>query len=373
MITCVATYAQAGEGHRRASEAVAASAQGHPEIRVTLRDCLDGSAAWFRWTYTHGYLLLVRHAPALWGGLYYTADAVGAQGWLRTLRRWGNARQELGLTAWLLEHQPDVVIATHFFPVEVVAALKRRGRLRSKLISAITDWLPHSFWICPGVDRYTVATEVTRQALRQRGVPDAQIAVTGIPIDQRFAAPLDRAVTAQRLGLAADRFTILIASGGFGLGPVEAIVRALAQAPGPYQLLVVAGRNAALQRALEQLRPQIPHPTTVYGFVGNMDDLMAVSDLLISKSGGLTCAEAMARGLPMMIIDPIPGQETRNSTILVNAGAAVQVANVREVVPHLERLRRPEVHARFAAAARRLARPDAAAAVLRLAQTIAHE
>lgn len=370
-VTLVATYATAGEGHRRASEAIAAAAAGRQDVTVGLRDCLQGSAAWFQWTYTQGYLRLVRCAPAAWGALYQGMDAVGASGWLRGLRRLGNRSQEQAFVAWLLDQQPAAVVATHFFPIEVVAALKRRGRLRTKLLSVITDWMPHSFWLDPRVDHYAVASEATRQALIERGVSGDRIAVTGIPIDHRFAAPVDRAALAARLGLDPTLRTILIGSGGFGLGPVEALVRALGTVRGPYQLLVVAGHNETLRHTVETLRPRIPHPMQVYGFVRNMDELMAVSDLLISKSGGLTCAEAMARGLPMLIVSPIPGQEARNSVLLGREGAAAPLRRVSEIVPYVERLQQADGLSAMAAAARRLGRPQAAQAVLDLALTLA--
>lgn len=369
-MTVAAAYATAGEGHRRAAEAIAGAADGHPDVTIALRDCLEGSQPWFRHTYTDGYLQLVRRAPWAWGALYGAMDALGGTGPLRALRRWGNARQESRFVEWLLDRRPAVVIATHFFPVEVVTALKRRGRLRTTLITAITDWMPHAFWLCPGVDHYAVASEATKTAVIARGIPADRITVTGIPIDRRFAETPDRIQLATRLGIDPSRRTILIASGGFGLGPVEALVRTLGAVRGPYQLLVVAGRNDALRQAIEALRLRVPHPMTVYGFVRNMDELMAVADLLISKSGGLTCAEAMARGLPMLVIAPIPGQETRNSRLLAREGAAVPVRRIADVVPYIEQLQRPDGLAAMAAA-RRLGRPRAAEAVLDLARRLA--
>jgi len=370
--TLVGTYAPAGEGHRRASEAVASAAQGLPDVSVELKDCLMGSAPWFRWTYTGGYLGLVRWAPAIWGGLYSVTDRWGSDRWLRQLRRWSNARQARVFAEWLLATQPDVVIATHFFPVEVAAALKRTGRLRSRVVCVITDWLPHAFWLCPGIDRYAVATEATRQALLRRGIPATQVVVTGIPIGQRFTTPLERTVAAKRLGIDPQRFTILIGSGGFGIGPVETLVRTLGSMGGSYQMLVVAGRNEPLRRSVEALRARVRHPMMVHGFVHNMDEFMAASDLLISKAGGLTCAEAMAMGLPMIIVAPIPGQEARNSALLIREGAAIQVARAAEVAMQVERLRSPGALQQFASAARRLAHPDAARAVVHLSLERTH-
>ena len=371
MTRIVATYAAAGEGHRRASEAVVAAAQSLMAT-VELRDCLEGSAPWFRQTYTQGYLALVRNAPTLWGGLYGLTDLVGGSRCVRFLRRWGNVRQGRSLAQWLTDHRPAAVIATHFFPVEVVAALKRSGALHTRLVSVITDWLPHSFWLAPEVDQYAVASEATRRALITRGVDAARITVTGIPIDERFATPLDRQSTAARLGLDPSRFTVLIGSGGFGLGPVEGLVKVFARVPQPCQLLVVAGRHERLRLSVEALRPAIPHPMMVYGFIHNMDELMAVSDVLISKPGGLTCAEAMARRVPLVAVSPIPGQESRNSEVLVQEGAAVRLSRMAELPSWVARLHDPTWYAKMAHAAERLGKPHAARDVLRLALELAH-
>lgn len=368
-MTFVATYASAGEGHRRAAEALAQAPQGDT---VELRDCLIGSAAWFRWTYTEGYLRLVRSFPMVWGGLYAATDRWGGCLWLRSLRRWGNARQGRALEEWLVAAQPSALITTHFFPVEVACALKRTGQLRSKILCVITDWLPHTFWICPEVDHYAVAAEATREMLIHRGVPTDRVTVTGIPIRRAFAEPLDRAEAARRLGIDPERFTLLIGSGGFGVGPLQGLASALAQARGPYQLLVVAGRNLALQKTLEAVRRRIPHPMKVYGFIQNMESLMAASDLLISKTGGLTCAEAMAKGLPMIAVAPIPGQETRNATVLIKEGAAIRLRRLQDLPRWIEELRHPERLEPLRAAARRLGRPHAAEAVLKIAQGLAH-
>lgn len=371
-LTLVATHAPAGEGHRRAAEAVVAAARQIPGITAEVRDCLEGSSPWFAQTYTAGYLKLVRAAPVAWGALYQLTDRWGQSGWLRRLRRWGNARQGRAFADWLVSRQPDIVVATHFFAVEVAVALKRQGRLKSMLICAITDWQPHAFWLCPGVDQYAVASEATRRALLARGIPAARITVTGIPIDQRFADLPDRETIARQLGIEPRRWTILIGSGGFGVGPVETLVRALSALHGPYQLLVLCGHHEGLRRRMELLRASCPHPMTVYDFVHNMYELMTVADLLISKPGGLTCAEAMAKGLPMLIVAPIPGQEARNAAFLIREGAAIPLRHPADAVGHVERLHRPGGLDAMKTAARRLAKPAAAETIVRLAERLAH-
>ncbi|MBI4313201.1 MAG: hypothetical protein HY594_00140 [Candidatus Omnitrophica bacterium] len=363
----MATYATAGEGHRRASEAVAAATVKRGVAQIQLRDCLEGSLPWFHWSYTRGYLLLVRTAPTLWGALYGITDLQGRHPWMMSVRRWNNAQHEKAYAHWLLERQPDVIIATHFFPIEVATALKRSGRLTSRILCVITDWLPHSFWTCPGVDRYAVACEATRRTLIDRGIPPSAIRVTGIPIDPKFPAQEDRATLEGKLGLESGKFTLLIASGGFGLGPIQKLVKVLGRLKGNYQLLVVTGHNPALQKTIEFLTPRFSYPMKVYDFVHNMHELMGVSDLLISKPGGLTCAEAAVSRLPMVMVAPIPGQETRNVEVFVKEGAAVHLKNIDQAAEWVENLRQGQQGEKLRQAAGRLAQPEAADHVVDLA------
>ncbi len=369
MLKVLVTYVPAGSGHQRAADGIFAALQrAGGQVEPERVDALNGCDSCYRWSFDRGYLDLIQRAPAVWGLSYHLTDLRAFRRGIQRLHRLNNAWHAAGLGRFFAEAKADWIIGTHFLPMEVAGSLKVRGKISSRLISVITDYRPHTLWIAPGIDLYAVASERTKEELIQRGVPEERIRVTGIPVDPRFTASLDRESLRRRFELKQDRFTILVGSGGAGTGPIQRLVRLLGRIPKPIQLIVVAGRNDALVRELEGLRPQMPHPMKVCGFVNNMEELMEVSDLLISKPGGLTCAEGMAKGLPFLLIEPIPGQESRNAAALVQMGAAALASRLEEVPEQVQAfLRDPERLRRLSQKAREIGRPDAAEKIARMA------
>ncbi|MDO8730354.1 MAG: glycosyltransferase [Candidatus Omnitrophota bacterium] len=335
------THVPAGSGHEKAAEAISNAVRKiRPDAEVTLMNGLDGMSSAYQWAFTQGYLGVIHKYPALWGTAYHLLDMKGLAWGAYKLHRLGNASHGKVLEGILTRHNPDVFIATHFFPAEVASYLKMKGRLKAKLITVITDYMPHSVWISPGTDAYVVGMELTKQELIRRGIPPEKIHVLGIPIDPKFSQKVERRALAARLGLDPIAFTLLICSGGFGTGPVEPLVHALRNIQEPLQALVVTGKNTALYHRLENLRPTFPHDLKVYGFVDNMDELMSVSDLMVTKPGGLSCTEAMMKELPMVLVAPIPGQEARNAKIVDKFGAAVLAGPVEKAPAIIQELRR---------------------------------
>ena len=330
-------YVAAGAGHQRAAEAVGAAFHqlGVPH-KVTVLNATEKTDACYQWSFTRGYVGLIRHFPFLWGFLYHLTDLRFLRKAVQGLHRISNRWHGKPFEDYLLEARPDLFIGTHFFSAEVAAAVKSRHHLPMRVVTVITDYLPHILWLAPGVDTYVVASDETKEAFLRRGIPGNQIEVLGIPIDPKFNQRISRPLLAKKLGIDPDRFTILIGSGGLGTGPIVSLVEALAEVIEPIQLLVVAGKNSALFEHLENMRCSVLHPMKIYGFINNMDELMEVSDVMVSKPGGLTCAEAMAKGLPLIVVAPIPGQETRNMRFLQELGLAVFAPDVK-TVPRLIR------------------------------------
>jgi processive 1,2-diacylglycerol beta-glucosyltransferase len=251
----------------------------------------------------------------------------------------------------------------------VAAALKARGRLRARLAVVVTDFDVHGLWVVPHVDRYFVALEETRRHLVRLGVPPARITVSGIPIDPVFADPRNALAMARKHGLDPARWRILVTAGGFGVGPVERLVNALLDLRHSAQVVVICGRSAELKQRLDALAAMRPAdgPVTLRAvrYTRAMDEYMAAADLLVGKPGGLTTAEALARGVPMVIVNPIPGQEERNADHLLEAGAAIRGNNLPALAWNVDALLDdPERLAAMRAAARRLARPAAARAIV---------
>ncbi len=361
----IVTHVPAGAGHQKAAEAITiALKQRCPQNETVLLNALDGMSPWYQWSFTEGYLSVIHRYPHLWGAAYNFLDLRGLAWAAYKLHRMNNASHGKILEEILWRQKPDVVIGTHFFPMEVAAYLKCHKRFNARLITVLTDFLPHSVWISPCIDTYVVGSPVGREALRARGVPEARIQLLGIPIHPKFSKHTHRNETALRLGIQPDRFTVLVCSGGFGTGPVFELVTALSGIPTPLQVLVVTGKNTALLRHLENVQEKIPHALKLYGFVDNMEELMTVSDLMVTKPGGLSSVEAMAKGLPLLLVAPIPGQETRNARVLTQQGIAVLAGNLKEFPRLLEELRNnPARLQEMSRLSRITSFPDAAAAV----------
>ena len=361
-------HVPAGSGHQRAAEAITAAF--HPlqaSAEVSLLDALEGSDSSYQWAFTRGYLGFIDSAPWLWGLLYHLTDLSVFSGPVHALHRFNNGWHGKDLERIFLDHRADVIIGTHFFPMEVAGFLKSKGRLWARLITVITDYLPHALWIAPAIDTYVVGSDEAKKSLLARGIPPDRIQVLGIPVDPRFSQPLNRDALQKRLGLDPGRFTLLVGAGGAGTGPVISIVNALDRLNEPIQFLVVAGKNATLFEQLETLRPRMHHPMKVYGFINNMEELMSVSDLFVTKPGGLSCAEAMAVGLPLLLLVPVPGQESRNAHFLEKTGTALVVKRPEELTSLIEKLRMDR--SRLQAMSRKgmeMGRPDAAIKIARM-------
>jgi len=350
--------ASAGAGHMRAAEAVAAAlAQRAPEAEVHHLDALSLTTSAFRRLYSRGYVDLVNRAPALVGWLYDRTDRAPPRGAGDKLRLALERLNAPELVRVLREWRPDLVVHTHFLPAAIAAREKRKARLQAPHAVVVTDYDVHRFWYVPHAERTFVAREEARIHLEALGARPETLRVTGIPIDPRFAERKDRARLRREHGLGPEP-VVLILGGGFGLGPVEELVERVHAAAGGAQLVVVAGRNRDLRDRLT--RRKLPGLRAI-GFTEVMHDWMSLADLAITKPGGLTTAEATARGLPLVVAGAIPGQETRNAMMLFEAGAAISGDNPLTIGHRVaELLRTPRRLAAMRRAALRLARPAAA-------------
>ncbi len=355
-----------GSGHLRAAEAVElALRRTAPEAIVKNVDVLSLSTAPFRYCYGQVYVDMIDWAPQVLGFFYNLMDRYTPPE--QQSHRWDRLRVKLEKMSMrpflhLLKSQPwDLVINTHFLSGEIIASLHAERRPAPPQLMVITDFEAHRLWVTQPCEHYFTATEETARYVECLGVPRGAATVTGIPIHPVFAEAKGRAVCRARCGLAGDRPVLLQLAGGHGVGPMEELYRALLTVDVPIQLVVVTGRNAAARRHLEGIPVPARHRTTVLGYTREMDELMAAADLAVTKPGGLTTSEALARGLPLAIVYPVPGQEDRNSDYLLENGAAIKINHVPTLAFKVtELLRDPERLARLKANARRLGRPRAA-------------
>jgi len=302
-------HATAGAGHKKAAEAIFHGLQAKSGFDARILDALDYTNPFFRKTYPNGYALLVTRLPWAWGLVFGLLDLPWMQPLVRMVRRVYNGLNAKALQKFLMQEQFDVLITTQFLSAEVSAYLKRTGKIKSKIICVVTDFDVHRIWVNKGIDVYTAACAYTKNKLIALGVLPEAIFTTGIPTDAKFAARPDTAALKKKLGLQEGIFTILIATGSFGMGPIEELVELLKS----YQLLIVCGHNKELYG---RLKPKAAKNTHVLGLVDNMDELMSVADVMVTKPGGLSIAEALVKKLPMLFFSAIPGQETNNIKVL---------------------------------------------------------
>jgi len=356
--------ASSGAGHVRAAQALEKAFRAHGGCTVEHVDTLEYVSKIFQRLYDKAYIGMVKRAPDLMGLLYERTD----QPWRHPRPRLAVDRLNTQPMIRMLKRvQPDLCVATHFLPGEILAWLIAKKKLTAKNAIVVTDYDVHAMWLCRTVERYYVAIQEAAEYLVAIGVPRENLRVTGIPVDPIFEERLDRAEVRRKFGLEANAPVLMLAAGGYGVGPVERLVRELLALRKPWQIVAIAGKSEKLKKALDEVSKEagaLPgggKRLTTVGFTQEMDRYMAAADLLVGKAGGLTTSEALARVLPMVLVEPIPGQEERNADHLLEAGAAIRCNNLPAAAWKIATLLDDE--ARLAAmrrAAAKLSRPDAA-------------
>ena len=354
-------HANAGFGHRKIAEIIHREflERGFADSDVICEDALDSTPPIFRSAYPAVYYYSVKYAPNSWGATYELLDQPR---WCRAVHPLRSAANRFFAGALLKRMealQPDLMIFTHFLSAELFSRAKREGRIRSKLVTVITDFYPHAYWVNPGTDLYWVMSKEGKEDLAARGVPESAVRDGGIPVGRDFLPQGRRKETLEKWNFESGRFTILLTSGSFGLGPTAGILQELETFKDRIQVFVVCGNNKAAEAELKAKK--FSFPCQIFGFVGFMPDLMEASDLMIAKSGGSTTCESLTKGLPMVVLKPIPGQETRNARLLKMRNASFFMDQPSEIKPILNAIfRHPEILAERKEAIRELARPHAA-------------
>jgi processive 1,2-diacylglycerol beta-glucosyltransferase len=351
--------ASVGSGHVKAADALARSFRARTDVEeVLVDDSLDHTNLLHKQLYSTLYKQLSKQLPNFLGWWYETSD----DPWVSDKGRVAlDLTQALPLINLVREFKPDSIICTHFMPAGVLSYLIGLGRLDAELGIAVTDFHFHAYWITRAFHWYFVAQEEDKIHMEGLGLPGERIHITGIPVEPEFARPVDRAAVLRRHHLDPAKPMLLIAGGALGLSPATAVVNRILQLDRDFQAVIVCGKNKALVKDVEGLVAGRGDRFKVLGYTTEMPDLLGAATLLLSKPGGLTTAESLACGLPMVILDPIGGQEERNSDVLLEAGAAVKCTEVTVLNHKLSRLL--DDPARIAAMrenARRLGRPNAA-------------
>lgn len=337
--------ASVGAGHLRAAEALEKEFKRQmPDSEIKNIDVLNFTNPLFRRLYGKAYLDMVNKMPEVLGWMYDTLD-----------KPWENERRRLALDRLntqpfinlLKKEKPDLAVCTHFLPSEIISWLKAKGKVSFPQAIVVTDFDAHAMWLCHHYEQYFVALEETKIHLAKIGIPKDKITVSGIPIDPVFAVAKDKSGIRNKFGLTQDKLVILVSAGGFGVGNIEHLLEALSDLQTPSEIVAICGKNEDLKNRLEQFaKTKLNNERVTFkpiGFTKEMDEYMSAADLIVGKPGGLTTSEALAKGLVFVVVNPIPGQEERNSDHLLEKGCAIKCNNLPILAYKIDELIKDEV------------------------------
>ena len=356
----------AGSGHVRAAEAIRETALlQFPGVIAEHIDVMDYVGSSFRRVYTDFYRQLIDHAPVLWSYIYQKTDAAQRSDISTLLRRGIEQLSTQKLIQKIHAFKPDHIICTHFLPAELLSRELQKGRLDCPVWVQVTDFDLHSLWIHPHMRGYFAANQEVAFKMRERGIAADAITVTGIPVMPVFSSGADKDSLCRELGLHPQLPTVLIMPGGARFGNATMLAECLVRISDSIQVIAMAGHNPQRMEELTALAKKYAGRVVPLGYSSTIEKYMAVSDLIITKPGGLTSSECLTMGLPMLLVDPIPGQEERNGDYLMEQGVAVKARDMAALEFKIRCcLKKPQLLDDMRRRMQALARPTAAVDVL---------
>jgi processive 1,2-diacylglycerol beta-glucosyltransferase len=328
--------APVGAGHIRAAQAVSSAlCKRYAHVETKMANVFDFFNPYIGEIILKSYLKVLELFPKMYGMAY----SWGNESYFAlTGRKIISGYLAKQMEKYIIEYNPAVIVCTHATPAGLVAHLIKKNKLSIPVVAVVTDFVVHRLWIYPEIQHYIVANDTMREFVARNGIEGDGIEVMGIPVDEKFLLLLDQQKILNELQFTSNMKTILIMGGGAGLLPMDDIIACCEKIDIPLQIIVVTGSNKSIYNKLVTLQPKLRNKTKVLGYVHNINELMAVSDLIISKPGGMTTAESLCQGLPMLIYRPIPGQEEANTNYLVKCHAALRADSLDEIQVILTRL-----------------------------------
>lgn len=320
-------YASYGGGHLSAAKSIKQYIdENYKDVESELVDCMKYVNHGYEKITTDAYKLMAKSIPWAWGALYKHSE----KGLLAVINNNSNNLLAFKLNKKIKDFKPDVVISTHPFATQMIAFLKKHKKCDCKLASVMTDFAPHNQWLVNHeyIDYIFVSHEGMRKEIIDRGISGSKIYATGIPLSNRFLQHFDKNKLKQEFNLSLDKKTILFFGGGeFGLGKdktISILDSFINNIGDSYQIIVISGKNKKMQDKFDELVKQknVESSVQVLGYTTHVPELMSISDLVVTKPGGLTITESLASGLPIVAINPIPGQEEENAELLEKNGVA---------------------------------------------------
>ena len=354
--------ASIGSGHHQAARAIAAELMRRQDnLQVTIADFMEDTDSYLAAFMKEAYLKMLELSPNMYDLVYRVSQAplpgFKAQGLLARVLQGGMAQL-------VRRHRPDLIIATHPFPCGAAAYLRDSRRLRAPLVGVITDFAVHRLWVYEHVDAYFVAAPEIKRELSALGVPARRIYASGIPVHPQFTANAGGRGILGELSLAADQPLVLLMGGGLGMGGIRQALASMDELKLPLQFVVLAGKNKELQEKLQEETKSLRHAVRVLGYTDRIPELMRAAAMLVTKPGALTVCEALVSETPLLLYEPIPGQEWENAVFLTQRGVALWAKNRQELKDGVTTLlTRPEQVEKLRKEAEALRRTAAAAAV----------
>lgn len=329
--------ASMGSGHNKAANAVAeAIKRKYPVNKINVIDFMSTETAYFNSLVKDIYLKMLDHTPSVYEFFYkFTSDSTKGS----TIQSVFAHAMKKDMRELIKKYEADMVICTHPFPCAAASYLKQTGEINIPLITVMTDFCVHQFWLYKNIDIYFTANDLLKKEMVNQGLIEERIFVTGIPVGYNFRVDYNRDDLLAKFKLEKDKPVALIMGGGLGLGGVKNALCQLERLKKDIQILVITGANVALWSEMNEYAQHSKHKIFVWGYSHNIQEFMSVATFLISKPGALTISEALTRELPMILHDPIPGPEVDNAKFVSDNGAAIWVkhqdtldAVVREVL-----------------------------------------
>lgn len=353
-------YISEHSGHHCASSAIERALHSiDPEVHTLNINCFNYTNPILEKVINRAYMSVISARPEIWDYLYDNPKVLKNTQKLREMIHRFNTGK---LSNLIGEFKPDVIVCTQAFPCGMIADYKKSMALSTPLVGVLTDYAPHSYWIYNNVDTYIVPSEDTGRKLIEDGIDPERVKVFGIPIDPKFALSHDRDLIRKKMSIEKNGPCVLIMGGTQGLGPLKEVARLLDRAYFNLQVIIATGTNKRLYRWLARRR--FRKKILALPYAGNIDEIMEIADLIITKPGGITTAEALAKGLPMLIVNPLPGQEAMNTKFLLGEGVAVKAESPQDVIVLLEELLYNKNKLRVMSnKAKSLSKPDSAAGI----------
>jgi len=358
-------YISEVSGHRSATMAIEkAIKQLHPNTEILNINAFNYTNPISEKVINRIYMEVIKRTPKIWDYLYDNPSVVRG---LENIKQHIHKSNSPKLKKLFDKFNPDLVVCTQAFPCGMVADFKKTYGVNLPLVAVLTDYIPHAYWVYDEVDYYITPSDEVSVRLEKKGVKASKIKSYGIPFDPKFNQKLSKDDILSKLKLNPDKPVILIMGGGQGLGPIKTIVKSLEKSEHDITELIVAGTNKKLLRTLKRKIKHYKKEIHLFGFVQNIHELMHISKVIISKPGGVTTAEVLSMGLPMIIVKPIPGQEINNTNFLTQKQAAIKVDEPKEVYQVIDDLLKNNIKLeRLRAAGLKIAKPSASMDIAKL-------